>query len=197
MAPAPELKDVVFYAFSTIAATFGSAVGLIAAAVIFRMQRIDQILSRLTELLNAKAAIEHRAELVRIAGVQDWKKYRRRWRETHRDNRSDEEDNWYWLIEKHTDRILLIRTKAMSVIGSTLFLIGVCFAALAATSLMRITGIPIFAGGLVVIGFSAIILLSRYYDLLDILTQHNDYDKLAPEPESPRPSGSSSFPSPT
>src|SRR5690349_20397799 len=68
------MDGVICYTFSTIAATFGSAVGIIIAAAIFRMQRIDQIATGLSQKVTHAHAIaeEQRERLARAALVQDW-----------------------------------------------------------------------------------------------------------------------------
>ncbi|HEX8199462.1 MAG TPA: hypothetical protein VF590_03165, partial [Isosphaeraceae bacterium] len=102
------MENTLYYAFSTIAATFGSAFGLIVAAAIFRIQRIDQIASPLSEKLSqAPSVAENRLELERITTVYNWKKYVKRWKEI--DGQLKEGDPRYeatlwWLLKEIAHR---------------------------------------------------------------------------------------------
>ena len=88
------MENASFYTFSTIAATFGSAVGIIVAAAVFRMQRIDQVAAGLAnELLryhpdDRMALAEYDREtqvsrLNRIIVVQNWQRFLDVWKQFH------------------------------------------------------------------------------------------------------------------
>ena len=155
-----EMENVFFYTFSTIAATFGSAVGIIFAAAIFRLQRIDQVAAGLAgELVkyhsDGKLAPPENREtqisrLNRIVIVQDWEKFLCVWKEYHPSSQPSQN-----LQEAHLGYLLgKVNAKKERIIDSlgrlvveTLLLIGVCFLGLANTQFVltfeNYIGIPL------------------------------------------------------
>lgn len=130
----PAMENVLFYVFSTIAATFGSAVGLIVAAAIFRLQKIDQVCMALANALmtdHQDQAEKHR--LARIIMVQDWGKYLSVWGGCHtapRQGQSPAEADYKWLLEKTVKRLKWIRRWVYTLVLGTLVLMAFCFCCL-------------------------------------------------------------------
>jgi hypothetical protein len=183
------MDSVLFYTFSTIAATFGSAVGIIVAAAIFRMQKVDQIATGLaTELMKYHPEGEDKARLHRIILIQDWKKFLDVWRSCHP---SDHPGNSYekhheWLLQRARERLDRIRTSARYLVGGTLALIAMCFVGLATT--LCIQGFVAwdfsFCGSLafnipiaVALVFAAFILW-LYWRATNLLTEATDFPEL-------------------
>jgi hypothetical protein len=125
------MEDVLFYTFSTIAATFGSAVSLIVAATVFRMQRIDQVCMALANaLMQNHGAEAEKRRLGRIIMVQDWGKFIQVWGEYHPTSRPKQtaaEADYLWLLDKTTKRLRWIRIWTYSLVYTTLVLIAFCF----------------------------------------------------------------------
>lgn len=135
------MQNVLFYGFSTIASMFGSAVGLIVAAAIFRLQRLDQIGSNLGDLL-----IEHylpetqKGRMRRVRTLLDWKKLREVYDEAWKDVESklapsDEKDAGYLLTlsEKIRDRVWYVRRGIRILVPLTLALIAYCLTGIGMT----------------------------------------------------------------
>jgi hypothetical protein len=138
------MDNVLFYTFSTIAASFGSAVGIIVAAAIFRMQRIDQVAADLAnELLkyhpdDRMALAEYNQEtqvsrLNRIISVQNWRSFIDVWKEFHKDTHPENywEKHLFDLLGKVVARQKEIRRGVSSLVIYTVLLIGLCFFELA------------------------------------------------------------------
>jgi hypothetical protein len=140
------MQDVLFYTFSTIAATFGSAVGIIVAAAIFRIQRIDQVAGGLAgELLkyhpeHIMALAEYDREtqvsrLNRIVIVQHWQKFAAEWKVFHQGTPSQNywENHLFDLLGKVIEKQERIRCVVLRLVIATLLLIGICFLGLCTT----------------------------------------------------------------
>jgi hypothetical protein len=183
------MENILFYSFSTIAATFGSAVGIIVAAAVFRMQKIDQIAIGLaTELMTYHSVETERIRLYRIIIVQDWKRFLEVWDEYHGAGHPENnyEQNHRWLLERVHRRLERIRNWTRWLVYITLGLIGFCFVGLATTYCIRhymvgdfawhaiaTFNLPVFIATIV-----AVVVLVIYGILIWLLTLPNDYGEM-------------------
>jgi hypothetical protein len=187
------MDNVLFYGFSTIAATFGSAVGIIIADAIFRMQRIDQIAAGLAyELLKYHPHDEQRGRLNRIMIVQNWGWFLEVWGEYHTlpmcppvQAPNDSERKHKWLLVKVIERMERIRVAVRVLVGATLALIALCFVGLGMTKCVMLKtmdagrfwfcGGPKFNWALAATIALAVCLLLGYAYVTYLLTKANDY----------------------
>jgi hypothetical protein len=135
------MENVLFYGFSTLASAFGSAVGLIVAAAIFRMQKLDQIGSNLFDLLaNDITDPERKVRMSRVRAVHDWKKHREVWTEAWRGIQhtdTPDQEHMHALLGKIRNRIGFIRWSIRLLVPLTLLLIGLCFAGIGMTLCLK------------------------------------------------------------
>ena len=176
------MEYVLFYTFSTIAATFGNAVGIVVAAAVFRMQRINMIAAELAIQL-AGGDAKDEARLKRLRTVQNWKVFLEEWRGQHPNNDPQNHlEKLYWLLEKTVERLSFIREWVRKLVKWTLVLIGCCFIGAVATPglaemsvLIRSGGTSINIPALLILGF-ALCILREYWQVIMLLTRPTDYD---------------------
>jgi hypothetical protein len=138
------MNDAYYYTLATIAATFGSAVGIIVAATIFRIQRIDQVLVSLAKHLAAtygpadgqerSPEIKERQDrLRRIIDVQYWDRFAKVWGCYHPggpEKLAPNERHYHWLLKKTNTRLGEIRKVTFVLVVVTLVEVFACFIAL-------------------------------------------------------------------
>lgn len=138
-------ENVLYYLFSTIAASFGSTAGFLIAAAVFRLQRIDTIGARLVEGLIKELTEDRTKRLRRIQAVCQWEKVRDAWAEARgtlekkfdNEGTREQQEATLWVLDKVFDRLNEIRCCLRLGIVLTFCLIGACFLCIGLTPCIK------------------------------------------------------------